>query len=178
MTSRNQGPFSGDTERTLGTRLARRLAQNQLARTSLSRQKTNFTEKILNWIHVQALLTSKCDKTDLYVIWLIRALLLFTVRYGEEADYPFWKPPNSIFDVIGAQIGHFTQVSKASLSQPGRFFDRLIYRTDIGCKRTKKIRNLNFLAVSGNLMTEFPQIFCKCSLMVENQAHVQKFLWA
>jgi len=39
--------------------------------------------------------------------------------YGEVADYPFWKPPNSIFDVPGKQIGHFTQVVWKSTRKVG-----------------------------------------------------------
>ncbi|KAJ7382008.1 hypothetical protein OS493_037710 [Desmophyllum pertusum] len=39
--------------------------------------------------------------------------------YGEVSDYPFWNPPNSIFDVSGAQIGHFTQVVWKSTKKLG-----------------------------------------------------------
>ncbi|KAL9981258.1 hypothetical protein ACROYT_G009935 [Oculina patagonica] len=38
--------------------------------------------------------------------------------YSEESDYPFWKPPNSIFDTK-AQIGHFTQVVWKSTKKLG-----------------------------------------------------------
>jgi len=38
--------------------------------------------------------------------------------YGEVSDYPFWSPPNSIFDV-DAQIGHFTQIVWKSTKKLG-----------------------------------------------------------
>lgn len=38
--------------------------------------------------------------------------------YGEVSDYPFWNPPNSIFDTE-AQIGHFTQVVWKSTKKLG-----------------------------------------------------------
>lgn len=38
--------------------------------------------------------------------------------YGEVSDYPFWNPPNSIFDTK-AQIGHFTQVVWKSTKKLG-----------------------------------------------------------
>ena len=50
-------------------------------------------------------------------------LFPITLRYGEVSDYPFLKPPNSIYDTA-AQIGHFTQVGcKAKSSQTARFAD-------------------------------------------------------
>ena len=41
-------------------------------------------------------------------------------RYGEVSDYPFWNPPNSIFDTK-AQIGHFTQVGEVNSLGSGIF---------------------------------------------------------
>lgn len=41
------------------------------------------------------------------------AFLCCNFRYEEVSNYPFWNPPNSIFDTK-AQIGHFTQVGEVN----------------------------------------------------------------
>ena len=51
---------------------------------------------------------------------LMLAFLCCNFRYSEVSDYPFWNPPNSIFDTK-AQIGHFTQVCEVNSLKPGRF---------------------------------------------------------
>ena len=65
-------------------------------------------------------------------------LFPITLRYGEVSDYPFLKPPNSIYDTA-AQIGHFTQVGcKAKLSQTARFADFVARQAQaVPCLRQK-----------------------------------------